>query len=56
MPGGVARLANTNAFFGAGGTAIWAADTMALKAKGCILLEVGVGPDVLRCVDMTFAK
>ncbi|MCC6494384.1 MAG: hypothetical protein IT424_15335 [Pirellulales bacterium] len=47
---------NTNAFFGAGGTAIWAADTAALKAKGCILLNVGVGPDVLRCVDMTFAK
>ena len=40
----------------AGGTAIWAADTTALKAKGCILLNVGVGPDVLRCVDMTFAK
>lgn len=47
---------NTNSFFGAGGTAIWVSDNTALKAKGCILLNVGVGPDVLRCVDMTFGK
>lgn len=47
---------NTNAFFGAGGTAIWASDSTKLAAKGCILLNVGVGPDVLRCVDMTFNK
>jgi hypothetical protein len=47
---------NTNAFFGTGGTAIWVADTTALKVKGCILLDVGIGPEVARCVDMTFAK
>lgn len=47
---------NTNSFFGSGGTAFWVSDTTALKAKGCILLNVGVGPDVLRCVDMTFGK
>ncbi len=47
---------NTNSFFGSGGTAFWVSDNTALKAKGCILLNVGVGPDVLRCVDMTFSK
>ena len=47
---------NTNSFFGSGGTALWVSDNAALKAKGCILLNVGVGPDVLRCVDMTFGK
>jgi hypothetical protein len=47
---------NTNSFFGSGGTALWVSDSTALKAKGCILLNVGVGPDVLRCVDMTFGK
>jgi hypothetical protein len=47
---------NTNAFFGSGGTAIWVSDSTKLAAKGCILLNVGVGPDVLRCVDMTFNK
>ena len=47
---------NTNSFFGSGGTALWVSDTTALKAKGCILLNVGIGPDVLRCVDMTFGK
>jgi hypothetical protein len=47
---------NTNSFFGAGGTALWVSDNTALKAKGCILLNVGVGPDVLRCVDMTFGN
>ena len=47
---------NTNSFFGSGGTAFWVSDNTALKAKGCILLNVGVGPEVLRCVDMTFGK
>ena len=47
---------NTNSFFGSGGTALWVSDSTTLKAKGCILLNVGVGPDVLRCVDMTFGK
>ena len=47
---------NTNSFFGSGGTALWVSDSTALKAKGCILLNVGVGPDVLRCVDMEFKK
>lgn len=47
---------NTNSFFGSGGTAFWVSDNTSLKAKGCILLNVGVGPDVLRCVDMTFGK
>lgn len=47
---------NTNSFFGSGGTALWVSDNSALKAKGCIMLNVGVGPDVLRCVDMTFGK
>ncbi|MBI3702035.1 MAG: hypothetical protein HY242_16535 [Afipia sp.] len=47
---------NTNSFFGSGGTAIWVSDNNALKAQGCILLNVGIGPDVLRCVDMTFAQ
>lgn len=47
---------NTNSFFGAGGTAIWVSDSTKLRAKGCILLSVGVGPDVLKCVDMTFDK
>lgn len=47
---------NTNAFFGPGGTAIWVSDNTKLKVRGCILLNVGVGPDVLRCVDMAFNK
>lgn len=47
---------NTNAFFGTGGTAIWVSDSSKLAAKGCILLNVGVGPDVMKCVDMTFNK
>jgi hypothetical protein len=45
---------NTNSFFGAGGTAIWVSDSTKLKARGCIELVVGVAPDVLKCVDMTF--
>jgi hypothetical protein len=47
---------NTNSFFGSGGTAIWVSDNTKLKAKGCIQLAVGVAPDVLKCVDMTFEK
>ncbi|MDO8981239.1 MAG: hypothetical protein Q7V17_18615 [Afipia sp.] len=47
---------NTNAFFGSGGSAIWVSDRSKLSAKGCIILSVGVGPDVMKCVDMTFDK
>jgi hypothetical protein len=47
---------NTNSFFGSGGTAIWVSDNTKLKAKGCIQLVVGIAPDVLKCVDMTFEK
>lgn len=47
---------NTNAFFGSGGTAIWVSDSTKLAIKGCVMLNVGVAPDVLRCVDMTLAK
>lgn len=47
---------NTNSFFGSGGTAIWVSDSTKLNAKGCIILGVGVGPDVMKCVDMTFDK
>ncbi|MEH2508993.1 hypothetical protein V1291_000347 [Nitrobacteraceae bacterium AZCC 1564] len=47
---------NTNAFFGSGGTAIWVSDTTTLKAKGCMIINVGIAPDVLKCVDMTFRK
>ncbi len=47
---------NTNSFFGSGGSAIWVSDSTKLSAKGCIILSVGVGPDVLKCVDMTFDK
>ena len=46
---------NTNAFFGPGGYAIWAADTGGLKAKGCLIISSGLGTDVTRCVDMTFS-
>ncbi|WP_458761296.1 hypothetical protein ACSVBT_09555 [Afipia sp. TerB] len=45
---------NTNSFFGSGGTAIWVSDNTQLKVKGCIQLVVGVAPDILKCVDMTF--
>jgi hypothetical protein len=46
---------NTNSFFGTGGYAIWASDNKALKAKGCVTISSGLGTDVTRCVDMTFA-
>jgi len=45
---------NTNAFFGSGGMAIWAADTSTRKVRACIELAAGVSPPVLRCVDMNF--
>jgi hypothetical protein len=45
---------NTNSFFGSGGSAIWVSDNTKLNVKGCIQLVVGVAPDVLKCVDMTF--
>lgn len=47
---------NTNAFFGSGGTAVWVADSTKLSARGCIILNVGIAPDVTKCVDMTFGK
>lgn len=45
---------NTNAFFGPGGTAIWVADTTKQSVRSCIGMPTGVGPDVLKCIDMTF--
>jgi len=45
---------NTNAFFGNGGTAIWAADTMARKVRACIELGTGISSPVLNCMDMSF--
>jgi hypothetical protein len=45
---------NTNAFFGSGGTAIWAADATARKVRACIELATGVSSPVLKCMDMTF--
>lgn len=46
---------NTNSFFGSGGQAIWVSDEKALKVKGCVTIASGLGSDVTRCVDMTFA-
>lgn len=45
---------NTNAFFGSGGTAIWAADSMTRKVRACIELGTGISSPVLQCMDMTF--
>jgi len=45
---------NTNAFFGNGGTAIWAADTTARKVRACIELGIGISSPVLQCMDLTF--
>ena len=45
---------NTNSFFGTGGYAIWASDTTAQKLRGCITINPGLGPDINRCLDMTF--
>ena len=45
---------NTNSFFGPGGYAVWAADTTAQKARGCITISSGLGSDISKCLDMTF--
>lgn len=45
---------NTNAFFGPGGYAVWASDTTRPKVRGCIIVNSGLGSEVMRCVDMTF--
>jgi hypothetical protein len=45
---------NTNSFFGPGGFAVWAADTTAQKARGCITISSGLGTDISKCLDMTF--
>jgi hypothetical protein len=45
---------NTNAFFGPGGYAMWAADTKDRRVRGCIIIASGLGADVSKCVDMTF--
>src|SRR3954462_5371563 len=45
---------NTNAFFGAGGVALWVSDTTQQKLRGCLTVPSGLGPDVSRCVDMKF--
>ncbi|MBY0382327.1 MAG: hypothetical protein K2W78_10460 [Xanthobacteraceae bacterium] len=47
---------NTNAFFGSGGTAIWVTDTAKQSVRGCIGLVMGIEPDILKCIDMTFSK
>ncbi|MCO5131836.1 MAG: hypothetical protein M9932_14945 [Xanthobacteraceae bacterium] len=45
---------NTNAFFGQGGYAVWVSDDAARKVRGCIAIDIGRGPEVSKCVDMTF--
>ena len=45
---------NTNAFFGPGGYAMWASDNTTQKVRGCIIINPGLGPDINRCLDMTF--
>jgi hypothetical protein len=45
---------NTNSFFGAGGYAVWASDNTVQKVRGCIIISPGIGPDVTKCLDMTF--
>ena len=45
---------NTNAFFGSGGTAIWAADVSMRKVRACIELATGISAPVLKCMDMNF--
>lgn len=45
---------NTNAFFGAGGFAVWASDTTARKLRGCVSIASGLGGEVSKCLDMTF--
>lgn len=45
---------NTNSFFGTGGYVVWASDTTAQKLRGCVTINPGLGPDISRCLDMTF--
>lgn len=45
---------STNAFFGRGGSSVWAADTTRRRVRGCLTIATGLGSDVTRCVDMTF--
>ena len=45
---------NTNSFFGTGGYAVWASDNTVQKVRGCIIISPGIGPDVTKCLDMTF--
>jgi hypothetical protein len=45
---------NTNSFFGTGGYAVWAIDNTVQKVRGCIIISPGIGPDVTKCLDMTF--
>ena len=45
---------NTNSIFGAGGYAVWASDNTALRIRGCITINSGLGSDISKCVDMTF--
>ncbi|AVT83391.1 hypothetical protein KQX62_22390 [Rhodopseudomonas palustris] len=46
--------ANTNAFFGAGGYVVWAADTKQRRVRGCVTIASGLGDDVSKCQEMTF--
>jgi hypothetical protein len=45
---------NTNSFFGPGGYAAWASDRTNRRLRGCIIIASGLGPDVSKCLDMTF--
>ncbi len=45
---------NTNSFFGQGGYVVWASDNTAQKIRGCLTISPGIGPDITRCLDMTF--
>jgi hypothetical protein len=45
---------NTNSFFGPGGYAIWASDNTSRRVRGCIIISPGIGPDLTKCLDMTF--
>jgi len=48
------EAANTNAFFGPGGYAVWASDNTTRKIRGCIIISSGLGSDITKCVDMSF--
>jgi len=45
---------NTNSFFGEGGYAVWASDKKQPRIRGCIILNSGLGSELIRCLDMTF--